>query len=263
MRISRVQASSSKDNQNSTITAKNNTGFRPTIRSEFYIRPHHISRKPKSPFRKYESCVSESFKTTKLFKSCNSDIQMTKEFDDLTTNCANKVPQTPNWLLTNEFGTKSVIKNEERIVKIEIVNNKSQISRETNHSLCSKCNSRPEYDNKNVHFDGPEKSKLNKIELSPKTAEQFMDILIAEDVILRKKIADGQVDDKVLKGLERIADLRQKYMKYKDDEKIKNKKDENKHLFSYKPIMFRHKSAVSLSDPAFSQELKRHPLVKF
>ena len=257
MRISVVETAPTK-NQN--VTTKT---YRGSSRSDFYIRPHHMSRKPKSPFRKYESCVSESFKTTKYLNQCSIDMQMVKTIEDLAKESIAKMPQAPNWLLTNESCTKSQINNEERIVKIEIVNNKCQISKEANNSLCSKCKSRTDYEKKTVHFDenSNKKSKLDKIELSPKTAEQFIDILVAEDVILRKKIADGQVDDKVLKGLERISELRQKYMKYKDDEK--NKKGENKNLLSYKPIMFRQKSAVSFSDPAFSQELKRHPLVKF
>jgi len=189
-------------------------------------------------------------------------MEMSKRLEDLVISCVDNTPQTANQAMIKE--TTSELKNEERILKIEIINNKSQISRETKNIFCCNCKSKLEYEKKIVHFDesDKEKSQLDNMKLSPETAEQFMDILVAEDVILRKKIADGQVDDKILKGLERLTELRHKYMKYKENEK-KVKKDASKHLLSYKPTVLRQKSAVSFSDPSFSQELKRHPLVKF
>jgi hypothetical protein len=266
MRISVVEKNSTNKHQNSPSSiAKTRTGHKRSPRSEFYIRSDHISRKPKSPFRKYESCVSETFKSTNYLSSYDaSEMEMSKRLEDLVFPCVDNTPQTPNHPITKESTTISDIKNEERIVKIEIVNQRSQVSRETKNFFYCNCKSKLEHEKKIVHFDesDQEKSQLDNMKLSPETAEQFMDILVAEDVILRKKIADGQVDDKILKGLERLTELRQKYMKYKEDEK-KVKKDESKHLLSYNPMVLRQKSSVSLSDPSFSQELKRHPLVKF
>ena len=215
-------------------------------RSEFYIRSNYISRKPKSPFRKYESCVSGSFKATTY---------PTRE--GLAT--ASSVQEANNRILTKQ-ATNS-IQNEDGIVIIEIVNNKSK------SLCCNYCKARMEP--KSVHFEKTieEKltSKLDGIKLSPETAEKFVDILVAEDVMLRNKIADGQVNEEVLKRLERLTEMRQKYMKYKEkreqQKKISGVLNSNQ-MKSHRSLSAMRKSVVSLSDPAFIQELKRHPLVK-
>ncbi len=226
---------------------------------------------------------------------------------------------------------KEDLKNKERIIKIEIVNNKPEADRvftkksvspyklDRECSLCSNCKSKlespvltPNTQRKAVNFTNkslsnevhtqqlplgvPEYPSQNgsllnfeDVEINPATAEQFIDILIAEDVMLRKKIADGHVDENTLKRLERLTELRQKYMKYKDEQKnqaqnikpnetlneetkskeelkeIENNEEniqQSKHIQSYKPLMIKAKSVISLSDPAFSNELKLHPLVK-
>lgn len=69
-------------------------------------------------------------------------------------------------------------------------------------------------------------SQLN-IELNPETAEQFIDLLIAEDKLLRKKIAEGDMDPKTIRKLERLTELRLKYAKFKEQQSFKNKEKDH------------------------------------
>jgi hypothetical protein len=66
---------------------------------------------------------------------------------------------------------------------------------------------------KKVRFDFDD--SLSDIDLNPETAEQFIDLLIAEDSLLRNKIRSGDVDPQTLRKLERLTELRLKYIKYK------------------------------------------------
>ena len=119
------------------------------------------------------------------------------------------------------------------------------------------------------------------INVNPETVEQFINLLIAEDKMLRKKIADGHVDEKCLKRLERLTELRQKYLKFKEQQKIDSENEyilENENICSkqikapineksqtIKPRYIPKKGilcARSLSDAAFSAELKFHPLIQ-
>ena len=402
-----------KDMTNNANCIQNYSGCRRSPKPDFYIRSQHISRKPKSPFRKYESCVTESFRTTKYLAStqttldCGSsistsglfhrsnkipfdanqnsnqdDYKIVNKFEDLVIACVdntspcdkpicykkrylvnrpdsnrhlgnsqvqdNIIPNQSDFIHVDE---NKHVKSEDKIIKIEIVNSKpqatSQVYTEKEVSpyytvrdclLCANCKAKlenkkatkalaltPSMQRKNVHFNTdscestskevvtkqpplgvPDHSddansktdglqNCDEIELNPETAEQFIDILIAEDVILRKKIADGHVDEKTMKRLERLTELRQKYMKYKEEQYQAKNAAENdvappkekqvaeeknckpltnaasptnvtkhpKHIQYYKPLLLgMSRSVTSLSDPAFSNELKLHPLVK-
>ena len=80
---------------------------------------------------------------------------------------------------------------------------------------------------KKVRFDFDDDSLIN-IELNPDTAEQFIDLLILEDSLLRKKISEGDVDPKTFRKLERLTELRFKYLKYK--EALQARKQQNESL---------------------------------
>ena len=69
---------------------------------------------------------------------------------------------------------------------------------------------------KKVRFDFDDDALVDNIELDPETAEQFIDLLILEDGLLRRKIADGDVDQQTLRKLERLTELRAKYIRYKE-----------------------------------------------
>jgi hypothetical protein len=69
---------------------------------------------------------------------------------------------------------------------------------------------------KRVRFDFDDDSLVN-IELNPDTAEQFIDLLILEDSALRRKIAEGDMDPKTLAKLDRLTELRHKYLKYREE----------------------------------------------
>ena len=119
------------------------------------------------------------------------------------------------------------------------------------------------------------------INVNPETAEQFINLLIAEDKMLRKKIAEGHVDEKCLKRLERLTELRQKYLKFKEQQKMNGenesiletqstcpKQDKTPINEKAQAIQTRYTPkkgilcARSLSDATFTAELKFHPLIQ-
>ncbi|RNA23425.1 hypothetical protein BpHYR1_052846 [Brachionus plicatilis] len=265
-----------------------------TSNESIYVRPSkHVSRRSQSPFRKYEECIKQKMASTS--PKCESLER--KKSDIVGQNHDNKEEQTIFY--KNKYFLNLSPKTRPPVEK------KIQ-PQEQNDVLCSNCMTKINKDKENVKIfetlkieeplgtPDPEEKILDffddssfDIHLDPEKAEQFMNLLIAEDELLRKKIANGQMDEKTIKRLERLSELRKKYCDFKKSKRkiveipiIHEKSQPNEWKISpprqfsnaniskisskpmRKKVDFGLNKIKSLSDPNFSLELSKHPLVR-
>ncbi|CAF0962362.1 unnamed protein product [Brachionus calyciflorus] len=277
--------------------------------SSFYIRsPKHVSRRSKSPFQKYEECIkakiispspnNQSNKSQELNLNCkmpsseqsnnkNTDQIKDDEKSILCSVCRSKLIEEKKDEIEKPKKIECLLDSKEKNLtkSIPIVRHIPLTVKKIKPIISQPPLGSIDFDNKKINFDD---DSFFDVHLDPKTAEQFINLLIMEDTMLRRKIAEGQVDDQTMRKLERLTELRKKYIEYKNSQEKfveipivheKSKIDiktippppeefKNPAVFKLasKPLnkksSFGSSKVKSLSDPAFSHELSRHPLVR-
>lgn len=264
----------------------------------------HVSRRSQSPFRKYEECIKQkmassspkcqslerkkaniyqenfvNIKRLEDFKSGfpakdQSSFHRNEHFFDFLSNSSLKIKddkEEQNFIFCSSCITTKLNTNREQIENFETLKIEEPLGTPD-----------PEekrfdfYDDKNID-----------IHLNPETSEQFIDLLVAEDKLLRKKIANCKIDEKTKKKLDRLKELRERYNEFKQSKRkivqipITHETSQRNKMANLPPRQFSNANIAqisskpmrkkfslglskvkSLSDPDFSLELSRHPLVK-
>lgn len=194
----------------------------PPSSGNFYIKSTgHVSRRNKSPFQKYEQCVKNSalsprpplpsLKKTLIDSSIVNKVpcKQVNKFEDLVIAAVNSAPlsQENNLICYKKRYLVNLSDSSWNLCNIvnESINSSSPIKHEEKENLlCSRCKSKvnEEENKKSVRFGDEvvitkqpplgapvdfEDKSWDDIKIDQETAEHFMDLLIAEDKLLRKK----------------------------------------------------------------------------
>lgn len=294
--------------------------YRPNVNlKNFYIRsPKHVSRRCKSPFEKYEECVKQKMSS---FSPNNDDLSFHKSNKSSTDSTISfkAVNKYEDFVVekVDHLNNETAFYQRKYMLNLsptcfERVEKVGKEKEKENYVLCARCKAKIQEEVVRKEEPKEQVKKLETIvsqvplgtllpeeksivfeqdelvDINPETAEQFIDLLIAEDEMLRRKIAEGQVDEKTMKRLEKLSELRKKYIEFKNSkvnfveipivhektilEKINippppkefsSKQVTNKvNGLTFKKLNLGLSKVKSLSDPAFSLELSQHPLVR-
>jgi hypothetical protein len=242
----------------------------------------------------YQNCASSSssnvicYKNNYNFNISDSNFNLLKETHNSESTINNNILTSS--VIINDAQEPNKQKNEGHLQSVKTVHTPLLESNKSTNSLeqDQKRKRNVRFTTKQLPLGVPENPiqqiPNNDIKINSETAEKFIDLLITEDEHLRKKLASGQVDSSTLNRLERFKEMRERYIEYKsqqENNKISqpSKSVESKFIDNFQPNIH-NQSVIKTTQPeskhedarsnhvgnmhpsTFSEELKRHPLIK-